>query len=157
MTPLCSTSPKAADIGQAVNDAMRAIEEENADLRGRPPQDLRPHRERTLVCPPASAFAGIPIDIEGDAFGKIYEYFLGKFAMSEGQKGGEFFTPPPSSSSSSRSSSRSTAGSTTPPAAPAACSSRAPSSSSGTSARAGRRALRLRPGEDRRDRPPLPR
>ena len=33
------------------------------------------------------------MDIEGDAFGKIYEYFLGKFAMSEGQKGGEFFTP----------------------------------------------------------------
>jgi len=26
-------------------------------------------------------------------FGRIYEYFLGKFAMSEGQKGGEFFTP----------------------------------------------------------------
>ena len=37
--------------------------------------------------------ASIPMDIEGDAFGKIYEYFLGKFAMSEGQKGGEFFTP----------------------------------------------------------------
>jgi len=34
-----------------------------------------------------------PVEIEGDAFGKIYEYFLGKFAMSEGQKGGEFFTP----------------------------------------------------------------
>ena len=33
------------------------------------------------------------MDIEGDAFGKIYEYFLGQFAMSEGQKGGEFFTP----------------------------------------------------------------
>ena len=33
------------------------------------------------------------MDIEGDAFGKIYEYFLGKFAMTEGQKGGEFFTP----------------------------------------------------------------
>jgi type I restriction enzyme M protein len=31
--------------------------------------------------------------MEGDAFGKIYEYFLGKFAMKEGQKGGEFFTP----------------------------------------------------------------
>jgi hypothetical protein len=28
------------------------------------------------------------MDIEGDAFGKIYEYFLGQFAMSEGQKGG---------------------------------------------------------------------
>jgi type I restriction enzyme M protein len=37
--------------------------------------------------------ASIPMDIEGDAFGKIYEYFLGKFAMAEGQKGGEFFTP----------------------------------------------------------------
>ena len=35
----------------------------------------------------------IPADLEGDAFGKIYEYFLGTFAMSEGQKGGEFFTP----------------------------------------------------------------
>ena len=35
----------------------------------------------------------LPLDIEGDAFGKIYEYFLGEFAMSEGQKGGEFFTP----------------------------------------------------------------
>jgi type I restriction enzyme M protein len=33
------------------------------------------------------------MDIGGDVFGKIYEYFLGKFAMSEGQKGGEFFTP----------------------------------------------------------------
>ena len=38
-------------------------------------------------------FNSMPMDIEGDAFGKIYEYFLGKFAMSEGQKGGEFFTP----------------------------------------------------------------
>jgi type I restriction enzyme M protein len=38
-------------------------------------------------------FAAVPMDIDGDAFGKIYEYFLGKFAMSEGQKGGEFFTP----------------------------------------------------------------
>ena len=31
--------------------------------------------------------------LEGDVFGKIYEYFLGKFAMAEGQRGGEFFTP----------------------------------------------------------------
>jgi type I restriction enzyme M protein len=32
-------------------------------------------------------------DIDGDGFGKVYEYFLGKFAMAEGQKGGQFFTP----------------------------------------------------------------
>ncbi len=33
------------------------------------------------------------MNIEGDVFGKIYEYFLGKFAMAEGQRGGEFYTP----------------------------------------------------------------
>ena len=38
-------------------------------------------------------FNAIPLDVPGDPFGKIYEYFLGGFAMSEGQKGGEFFTP----------------------------------------------------------------
>ncbi len=38
-------------------------------------------------------FSDIPKDASGDVFGKIYEYFLGKFALSEGQKGGEFFTP----------------------------------------------------------------
>ena len=34
-----------------------------------------------------------PIDLSGDAFGKVYEYFLGNFAMKEGQKGGVFYTP----------------------------------------------------------------
>ena len=38
-------------------------------------------------------FADIPADITGDMFEQIYEYFLGEFAMSEGQGGGEFFTP----------------------------------------------------------------
>ena len=38
-------------------------------------------------------FADIPLDAGGDLFGKIYEYFLANFAMSEGQGGGEFFTP----------------------------------------------------------------
>ena len=38
-------------------------------------------------------FNDIPEDAEGDVFGRIYEYFLGKFAMAEGQKGGQFFTP----------------------------------------------------------------
>ncbi len=39
------------------------------------------------------SFSNIPTDASGDVFGRIYEYFLGKFALSEGQKGGEFFTP----------------------------------------------------------------
>src|SRR5207237_2169930 len=38
-------------------------------------------------------FSNIPADAEGDLFGQIYEYFLGKFALAEGQGGGEFFTP----------------------------------------------------------------
>lgn len=38
-------------------------------------------------------FSSITMTLEGDVFGKIYEYFLGKFAMAEGQRGGEFFTP----------------------------------------------------------------
>ena len=38
-------------------------------------------------------FADIPRDASGDMFGQIYEYFLGKFALAEGQGGGEFFTP----------------------------------------------------------------
>ena len=38
-------------------------------------------------------FSDIPADASGDVFGQIYEYFLGEFALSEGQGGGEFFTP----------------------------------------------------------------
>ena len=49
--------------------------------------------EKNLLVSLLKNFSSIPMTIEGDAFGKIYEYFLGKFAMSEGQKGGEFFTP----------------------------------------------------------------
>lgn len=84
--------PESADIGQAVNDAMRAIEEDNDDLRDTLPKDYRRIENSTLVSL-LRAFEDIPTDIEGDAIGRIYEYFLGQFAMSEGQKGGEFFTP----------------------------------------------------------------
>jgi type I restriction enzyme M protein len=52
---------------------------------------MRLHNDTLIAL--LKTFSEIPMDIEGDVFGKIYEYFLGKFAMSEGQKGGEFFTP----------------------------------------------------------------
>ena len=80
------------NIGKAINDAMKAIEEENEDLKGVLPRTYTQLENATLV-ELLKLMASIPMDIEGDAFGKIYEYFLGKFAMSEGQKGGEFFTP----------------------------------------------------------------
>jgi hypothetical protein len=71
---------------------MRLIEEANEDLKGVLPRTYARLETRTLV-EVLKLMASIPTDIEGDAFGKIYEYFLGKFAMAEGQKGGEFFTP----------------------------------------------------------------
>jgi len=84
--------PEGEDIGQRVNDAMRLIESENPDLSGVLPKSYGAIEKDTLVAL-LKTFSQIPLDIEGDAFGKIYEYFLGKFAMAEGQKGGEFFTP----------------------------------------------------------------
>lgn len=84
--------PEGADIGKAINDAMRAIEAQNEELKDVLPKTYNRLDNDTLVTL-LKNFASVPMDIEGDAFGKIYEYFLGKFAMSEGQKGGEFFTP----------------------------------------------------------------
>jgi type I restriction enzyme M protein len=84
--------PEGANIGQAINDAMRAIEAENPDLKDILPKTYNRLENSSLV-ELLKIMASISMDIEGDAFGKIYEYFLGKFAMAEGQKGGEFFTP----------------------------------------------------------------
>jgi type I restriction enzyme M protein len=80
------------NVGQAINDAMKAIEEENEDLRGVLPRNYNTLENDTLFAL-LKTMNSIPADIEGDAFGKIYEYFLGKFAASEGTRGGEFYTP----------------------------------------------------------------
>ena len=84
--------PEGADTGKALNEAMRAIEDENDDLRDVLPKTYN-RLDNSMLVTLLKNFNSIPVDIEGDAFGKIYEYFLGKFALSEGQKGGEFFTP----------------------------------------------------------------
>lgn len=84
--------PEGENIGRAINEAMKAIEGENPDLKDVLPKTYMRLDNATLF-ELLKMMASIPMDIEGDAFGKIYEYFLGKFAMSEGQKGGEFFTP----------------------------------------------------------------
>lgn len=84
--------PEDRDIGKALNDAMSPIERENAELKGVLPKSYTLLEKSTLLNL-LRTFNSIPMDIEGDAFGKIYEYFLGEFAKSEGQKGGEFFTP----------------------------------------------------------------
>ena len=84
--------PEGYDTGKAINEAMKAIEADNEDLKDVLPKTYNRLENSTLV-ELLKTMSSIPMDIEGDAFGKIYEYFLGKFAMSEGQKGGEFFTP----------------------------------------------------------------
>ena len=84
--------PENENVGQAITDAMKAIEAENAQVNGVLPKTYN-RLEKSTLLELLRIMERIPMDIEGDAFGKVYEYFLGNFAMSEGQRGGEFFTP----------------------------------------------------------------
>ncbi|WP_295394759.1 class I SAM-dependent DNA methyltransferase [uncultured Thiodictyon sp.] len=84
--------PEGANIGAAINEAMRAIESDNPDLKDVLPKTYN-RFDNALLKELLKTLNSVPMDLEGDAFGRIYEYFLGHFAMSEGQKGGEFFTP----------------------------------------------------------------
>lgn len=84
--------PEGADVGKAVNEAMRNIETENTQLAGVLPKTYQLF-DSTLLKNLLKKVSEIPATIEGDAFGKIYEYFLGEFARAEGSRGGEFYTP----------------------------------------------------------------
>jgi len=84
--------PEGSDLGKAVNEAMRLVEQHNAELKGILPRTYTAIPNETI----ASLLRHISSytkDLEGDAFGLIYEYFLAKFALAEGQGAGEFFTP----------------------------------------------------------------
>jgi type I restriction enzyme M protein len=84
--------PEGADLGKAVNDAMRAVEEHNPELAGVLPKTYT-SIENTTIASLLRHINSYTKDLEGDAFGLIYEYFLAKFALAEGQGAGEFFTP----------------------------------------------------------------
>jgi type I restriction enzyme M protein len=84
--------PEGENIGKAINNAMAAIEDENPQLAGVLPRTYQEFSNDTLVRLLRSVNSMLGT-IQGDAFGKVYEYFLGKFAIAEGQKGGEYFTP----------------------------------------------------------------
>lgn len=82
--------PGTTDLGAELNAAMKAIADENPDLAGVLPQGyggLPNSVLRELLRLLA------PLKIEGDAYGLIFEYFMGQFASSFMQKGGEYFTP----------------------------------------------------------------
>jgi type I restriction enzyme M protein len=88
--------PEKKEIDKALKHAMAEIERFKPELQGTLPQDEFFDLTRTDNNLPKTllkTFSDIPADATGDIFGKIYEFFLGKFALSEGQGGGEFFTP----------------------------------------------------------------
>jgi type I restriction enzyme M protein len=84
--------PEAADIGGKVNAAMRDIEKHNPQLAGVLPKTYNLFTS-TLLKELLKKVSEIPATVDYDAFGRIYEYFLGEVARTEGQKGGEFYTP----------------------------------------------------------------
>jgi type I restriction enzyme M protein len=86
--------PESADIGKAVNEAMREIEKHNQQLVGVLPRSYSRFTS-TLLKEILKLISEIPATLDYDAFGRIYEYFLGEFARTEGQGGGEFYTPSP--------------------------------------------------------------
>jgi type I restriction enzyme M protein len=86
------TLPEAADVGAKVNAAMREIEKSNPQLAGVLPKTYNIFTG-TLLKELLKKVSEIPASVDFDAFGRIYEYFLGQFARTEGQKGGEFYTP----------------------------------------------------------------
>lgn len=84
--------PEGAAVGETVNAAMRAIERDNPQLAGVLPKTYEIFTS-TLLKELLKKVSEIPVTLDYDAFGRIYEYFLGEFARTEGQKGGEFYTP----------------------------------------------------------------
>ncbi len=89
---------KQPTIGQLIDDAMIAIERDNETLKGVLPKDYaRPSLDRQRLGELVDLISTIGLgDRENrsrDILGRVYEYFLGKFASAEGKKGGEFYTP----------------------------------------------------------------
>ncbi|MBL8636133.1 MAG: SAM-dependent DNA methyltransferase [Myxococcales bacterium] len=86
------TQPESSSLGSFVNSAMREIEKHNPTLAGVLPKTYNLFTG-TLLKELLKTVSEIPATVDFDAFGRIYEYFLGEFARTEGQKGGEFYTP----------------------------------------------------------------
>lgn len=91
------TLPGDESLAKKLREAMEGIEKYQDDKF----KDVLPkeayfdiEKKKADILPQLlKTFSDIPKEASGDIFGKIYEFFLGEFAMSEGQKGGEFFTP----------------------------------------------------------------
>ena len=91
-------SAKLPGIGRLIDEAMLAIEKVNPTLKGVLPKDYgRPALNAVMLGELIDLISGIMLgenrDRARDVLGRVYEYFLGQFAGSEGKRGGEFYTP----------------------------------------------------------------
>ncbi len=89
---------KKPEIGKLVDEAMDAIEKENAGLKGVLPkvfarQNLDPTSLGELIDLVGNIALGDAKARSADVLGHVFEYFLGEFALAEGKKGGQFYTP----------------------------------------------------------------
>jgi type I restriction enzyme M protein len=89
---------KQPTIGKTVDDAMSAIERDNATLKGVLPKDYaRPGLDKERLGQLIDLVSNIGLgDRESrskDILGRVYEYFLTQFASAEGKNGGQFYTP----------------------------------------------------------------
>ncbi len=85
-------------IGESIDEAMEAIERENPTLKGvLPKQYARPALDKKslggLIDLIGTVSLGDSRSRSQDVLGRVYEYFLGQFALAEGKKGGQFYTP----------------------------------------------------------------
>jgi len=86
------------DISTLIDDAILAVERDNPNLKGKLPRDyarrgIAPEKMKGLIDLIADiGFKGDRAKAR-DTLGRVYEFFLGKFAQAEGKLGGEFFTP----------------------------------------------------------------
>ena len=96
--PHLQANAKQHTIGKLIDDAMVAIEKENPVLKGVLPKEYaRPSLDKQRLGELIDLIGTIGLgDNESrskDILGRVYEYFLSKFASAEGKKGGEFYTP----------------------------------------------------------------
>ena len=89
--------PESVDLAKLTKEAMELIEKYTAELADTLPKDIyysvNSEDDPLVLAKLFRVFKDIPTDVSLDIFGEIYEYFLAKFALAEGQGGGEFFTP----------------------------------------------------------------
>src|SRR5690554_4229618 len=88
---------KQGNVGQLIDTAFTLIEKENDSLKGVLPKNYYSRRDldSTNLGSLIDTINNIETtkDNEEDIVGRVYEYFLGKFARAEGKLGGEFYTP----------------------------------------------------------------